>query len=50
MVAANYFARYKYLHKAMGRDSHDMCGCSELFTKLCNKEAVFRLKYDCFPS
>jgi hypothetical protein len=24
MVTANYFARYKYLHKAMGMDSQDM--------------------------
>jgi len=52
MVPANYFARYKYLHKAMGWDSHDMNGCSALFIKLCNKEAVlvFRLECDCFPS
>jgi len=52
MVLANYFARYKYLHKAMGWDSHDMCGYSALFMKLCTKEAIliFRLEYDCFPS
>jgi hypothetical protein len=52
MVTANYFARFKYLHKIVGRDSHDMYECSALFNKLCNKEAVlvFRLEYDWFPS